>query len=185
MKSFLSILLLSVGLVFTSPALATDLITSRTLLEDTTGALTIADVAGHVVTPTGPSLSITSTKTVHWLCLRVRPPANGGKVVLLVRPAYINEVRLYEAGPGSPQTWKTRVTGNHYAYGTRDQLPKQRTIFASSPEAPRGSACKPWSRQRQSAGTTDAISLWCFSSRPCSACCSGQSLTIFWTGSRS
>jgi diguanylate cyclase (GGDEF)-like protein len=121
MKSFLSILLLSVGLVFTSPALATDLITSRTLLEDTTGALTIADVAGHVVTPTGPSLSITSTKTVHWLCLRVRPPANGGKVVLLVRPAYINEVRLYEAGPGSPQTWKTRVTGNHYAYGTRDR----------------------------------------------------------------
>ena len=74
-----------------------------------------------MTTPTGSSLTLTGTNTAHWICLRVRRPANGGKVVLFIRPTFLNEIRIYEAGPGDPLTWKTRVTGNHYLYSERDR----------------------------------------------------------------
>lgn len=115
------LLALMAGLIFSTRVWAGDLIVSRTLLEDKNGKLTIADVAGRVVTPVDPSFSMTSTNAAHWVCLRVRAPANGSQVVLFIRPTYLNEIRLYEAGPGDPLTWKTRVTGNHYPYGARDR----------------------------------------------------------------
>lgn len=62
-----------------------------------------------------------STSSVHWICLRVRAPATGGKLVLFIRPTYLNEVRLYQAGSGNPLTWKTRVTGNQYPYANRER----------------------------------------------------------------
>jgi diguanylate cyclase (GGDEF)-like protein len=108
-------------LIFAPPAHAGDLIVARTLLEDPTGTLTIADVAGRVTAPAGSTVPVPSSKTVHWLCLRVRKPAEGSKVVLFLRPSFLNGVRLYEAGAGSPLTWKTRVTGNHYTYDVRDR----------------------------------------------------------------
>ena len=112
---------LIVGLVPMPAAWASDLIVSRTLLEDKAGTLTIADVAGRAFTPVEPSFSMTSTNAAHWVCLRVRAPADGSKVVLFIRPTFLNEIRLYEAGPGDPLTWKTRVTGNHYLYSARDR----------------------------------------------------------------
>jgi diguanylate cyclase (GGDEF)-like protein len=121
LKLRFSVVLLFVGLALARPVLASDLIVSRTMLDDPTGALTIADVAGHVTTPAGPSLALGIANTAHWVCLRVRQPANGGKVVLFIRPTYLNEVRLYEAGPGNPLAWKTRVTGNRYPYSERDR----------------------------------------------------------------
>jgi len=121
MKLFLAILALAAGFLQAQPAPAEDLIVSRAVLEDPTGALTIADVAGRVTTPAGPSLSIFSTTTVHWLCLHVQAPAHGSKVVLYLRPAYLNDVRLYQADSGNPLTWKTRVTGNRYPFGGRDR----------------------------------------------------------------
>jgi diguanylate cyclase (GGDEF)-like protein len=121
MKRFFGILMVIVGLMLARTSQASDLIVSRALLEDATGALTIADVAGRVTAPAGPILAMNSTSSVHWLCLRVRAPADGSKVVLFIRPTYLNEVRLYEAGSGNPSTWKTRVTGNNYPYGDRDR----------------------------------------------------------------
>jgi len=115
------ILILIAGFILAPRAWASDLIVSRTFLEDKTGTLTIADVAGRVVTPAEPGIQMTSSNLAHWVCLRVRAPANGTKVVLFIRPTFLNEVRLYEAGPGNPLTWKTRVTGNHYPYGARDR----------------------------------------------------------------
>ena len=110
-----------VGFTLTPRARAGDLVISRSVLEDRSGTLTIADVAGRVFTPIGISLPVTSTETVHWMCVRVRAPADGNKVVLFIRPTFLNDIRLYEAGPGNPLTWKTRVTGNHYAYSSRDR----------------------------------------------------------------
>ena len=121
MKRHLGILIVIVGCVLTQPALASDLIISRAVLEDATGTLTIADVAGRVTAPVGSTLSMNSTSSVHWLCLRVRAPADDSNVVLFIRPTYLNEVRLYEAGSGNPLTWRTRVTGNDYPYGARDR----------------------------------------------------------------
>jgi diguanylate cyclase (GGDEF)-like protein len=121
MKQIYAMLALLAGLFLVPAAVAGDLIVSRAQLEDPTGKLTIAYVAGRVVAPAGDSLAIPSTRTVHWLCLRVRQPASGSKVVLFIRPSHLNEVRLYEAGPGDPLTWKTRVTGNRYPYRDRDR----------------------------------------------------------------
>jgi diguanylate cyclase (GGDEF)-like protein len=105
------IFVLIVGLALAQAALASDLIVSRTLLQDPKGALTIAGVAGRVDTPAEPTLLLAGSDSVYWLCLRVRAPGDGGKVVLSIRPALLNEVRLYEAGSGDPLTWKTRVAG--------------------------------------------------------------------------
>jgi diguanylate cyclase (GGDEF)-like protein len=120
-KLIFAIAALFVGFFFTPPAWAGDLVLSRTVLEDTTGSLTIADVAGRVTAPVGPAFAIPSADTVHWLCLRVKAPAHGSKVVLYLRPNYLNDVRLYEAGSGNPLTWKTRATGNYYAWRDRDR----------------------------------------------------------------
>jgi len=121
MKRHFGIFIVIVGCVLTQPASASDLVISRAVLEDATGTLTIADVAGRVTAPAAPTLSMNSTDSVHWLCLRVRAPAEGSKVVLFIRPTYLNEVRLYEANSGNPLTWETRVTGNDYPYGDRDR----------------------------------------------------------------
>jgi diguanylate cyclase (GGDEF)-like protein len=121
LKLLLGLLVLIVGLMPAPSALAGDLAVSRTVLEDATGSLTIADVAGRVTTPSGLFPPSTRTNTVLWLCLRVKAPASGSKVVLYLRPNYLNDVRLYEAGSGNPLTWKTRATGNHYPYRDRDR----------------------------------------------------------------
>lgn len=121
MKLLSGILITMATLTFAQPVLAGDLIISRTAFVDATGTLTIADVAGRVEAPIDAPILWASTDSAHWLCFRVRAPANGSKVVLFIRPTFLNEVRLYEAGPGNPLTWKTRVTGNNYAYGDRDR----------------------------------------------------------------
>ena len=120
-KSIFGILVVTVGFALAPPALASDLIVSRTTLDDPTGSQTIADVAGRVTIPTGPTLLMASSESVHWFCLHVQAPANGGKVVLFLRPTSLNEVRLYQAGIGNPLTWKTRVTGNQFPFGERDR----------------------------------------------------------------
>jgi hypothetical protein len=118
----IAVLVLFAGLILAQPVLARDLILSRAVLEDPTASLTIAEVAGRVTAPpAGASLVVPSTNAAYWLCLRVQAPTSGGKVVLYLIPTYLNEVRLYEAGSGNPLTWKTHVTGNHYAYGDRDR----------------------------------------------------------------
>lgn len=98
-----------------------DLVMSRTLLVDPTGKLTIGDVAASEGTPIDHQVAIGSTTSVLWMHLRIARPDGGNKVVILVRPPYLNEVRLYEAGPGAPSTWKSRVTGNGFPFAQRDR----------------------------------------------------------------
>ena len=117
----MAILALSIGLVFAPLVAAGDLVISRATLEDATGTLTIADVAGREFTPTGPTLSTGFTHSVHWLRLRVKAPAKGSEVVLFIRQPWLNEVRLYEADAGAPQGWKTRATGINHPYKERDR----------------------------------------------------------------
>ena len=121
MKLLAGILVLIVGFTLTPQAHAGDLILSRSVLEDPSGTLTIADVVGRAFTPVGPALPLDTRNTVHWICVHVQAPAHGSGVVFFIRPTYLNDMRLYEPGVGSPLTWKTRVTGNHYAYSARDR----------------------------------------------------------------
>jgi diguanylate cyclase (GGDEF)-like protein len=121
MKTLFGFLLLMTGLLLAPHASASDLILSRAVLEDVSGTLTIADVARREIATTGPALPVGSTNSVYWMHLRIKAPADGSKAVLFIRPNYLNEIRLYVAGPGNPQNWETRVTGNRYAYSQRDR----------------------------------------------------------------
>lgn len=133
---FLGIVALLFGLVFSAPAVADDLIVSRAVLDDPSGALSIADVAERAFTPIeGATLFRGVTHSSSWLRLRVRAPAEGGSVVLFIVPTYLNDVRLFEAGPGDPQDWATRATGNRHPYAERDR--KRASLgFVVTPTAP-------------------------------------------------
>ena len=121
MKFLLSIAVLVAGFILAQPSSAQDLVISRTMVEDLSGTLTIADVAHRQGTPIGPTLSMGTVDAVYWMRMRVAAPVHGSQAVIFIRPSYINEVRLYEAGPGDPTTWTTRVIGNRYPFQQRDR----------------------------------------------------------------
>lgn len=121
MKIFLSFVVLVAGSILAHPSADRDLVVSRTLIEDVSGTLTIADVAHLEGKSVGPNLAVGSTQSVYWMRLQVQPPAHGSQVVLFIRPSYINEIRLYEAAPGDPMGWKIRVIGNRIPFRQRDR----------------------------------------------------------------
>ena len=129
-------LLVLTGMVSAPPARAADLISSRAVLEDRSGTLTIADVADRQADfkPVGPTLSKGFSKSAYWLRLQVKPPARGNEVVLLIRQPFLNEIRLYEADAGSPQGWKSRVTGNLYPFSQRERA-RQTLGFVITPKS--------------------------------------------------
>ncbi len=132
----LGVLALLLGLVFAAPAAAGDLIVARAVLDDPSGALSIADATERAFTPVeGATLFRGVTNSTYWLRLQVRAPAEGGSVVLFIVPTYLNEVRLFEAGAGDPQDWATRATGNRHPYAERDR--KRGSLgFVVTPTAP-------------------------------------------------
>ena len=136
-RCFLATLLLFAGLLFAPVVSADDLIISRAALEDAEGTLTIADVAGREFTPSGTTLSTGFKDSAHWLRLRVKAPAKGSEVVLFIRQPWLNEVRLYEADAGTPEGWKTRVTGTNHPYKERDRATSSLgfVVHITGPEA--------------------------------------------------
>jgi len=122
MKRILGILALMALCFPAARAASSDLIGSRTVLEDKTGTMTLAEVVHREGTPFGHTLATNGAGTVLWVRLQVHAPAQGSKVVLYILPTYVHEVRLYEAGPGDPSQWPTRVTGNLYPYAQRDRV---------------------------------------------------------------
>jgi len=121
MKYLLSFMALLFSLSFALPAEASDLIISRAVLEDSSTSLTIADVVHRRFAPMGFTLFKGYGRSAFWLRVKVRAPSQGDKVVLFIRQPFLSEIRLYEADAGQPLTWKTRVTGNYYAYAYRER----------------------------------------------------------------
>lgn len=121
--NFLLVALLFLSAVFfVHPAAAQDLTFSRNTFNDPSGIMSINDVVRDgSVHDTQLSELGKNPKEVQWIRLQVHAPAHGNEVVLYIIPTYINEVRLYEAGPGDPSTWKTRVTGNFFPFSERDR----------------------------------------------------------------
>jgi len=121
MKQLFTRLVLLASLVMASLAVAGDLTLARAVLEDPSGRLTQAEVQGRVFEPVGATLFRGYSRSAFWLRLRLRRPAAGGPVVLLIREPFLNEVRLFEPDPGTPAGWRSRVTGDHYPYAGRDR----------------------------------------------------------------
>ncbi len=100
---------------------AQDLISSRRLIEDASGKLTIDDVVRRAGTEIGPAFKKGTTDWAYWVRLQVHAPAHGSKVVLFIRPSYLGEVRLFEPDASNPSGWTTRITGNRYPFADRDR----------------------------------------------------------------
>lgn len=122
MKQLIGIFAVMIGFLLTPPAIADDLIISRAMLEDATGALTITDVAGREFKPVGPLLSEGYSDSAYWLRLQIKRPAHGSEVVIHIGSAFLDDVRLYESVDGKPLEWLTRVTGDQYPYEERDRI---------------------------------------------------------------
>ena len=109
-----------VSLILCAPVWAQDLVVSRAMLEDPTGRFSISDVVGMPFAPAGKVLSEGYSDSVYWLRVEIRAPDKGREVVVRIRPSILDEVRLYEARPGDPARWPTRVTGDRYPFEERD-----------------------------------------------------------------
>lgn len=91
-----------------------DYILSRSYLSDMTNALHFADAKGSDFTPYQDFLTGGFSKGAYWIRLGIR--AHSADLVLKIRPAFINEITLYDpAAPRSP-----RISGSLYPMGTAD-----------------------------------------------------------------
>lgn len=102
-------------------AVAQNLVVAQAVLEDRSGKETVSDVVRGQWGDKKPILPFGKLHEALWIRLRIHAPAHGDKVVLYLLPSFMNDVRLYEAGPGEPSSWKMRVTGDFYPYSTRDR----------------------------------------------------------------
>lgn len=97
-----------------------DHIVERAVLEDAGGALSIEEAAGRTFAPMGDILARGYSRSVFWLRLKIAPAGDRGLLALRIRPAFLDEVALYEADPGQPSGWARRVTGDRVPFMDRD-----------------------------------------------------------------
>lgn len=121
MRSFPCLLFLVLSWSLSFAAWGGDFIVSRAVLEDRTGTLSIAEAAQATFLPSDAILSKGYTDSAHWLRIVVRPRADGGELVLRIRPAFLDEIKLYEPDPAVPGGWKVRVTGDRTPYSARER----------------------------------------------------------------
>lgn len=108
------------GLAPFSAQAAEDYIVSRAVLEDPSGKLSIQQVEHADFKPVGLIFSDTYTSAVHWLRIVVKPPKNGGVLKLDIRPAFLDEVILFEPSSHSTNGWVSQVTGDRTRFLERE-----------------------------------------------------------------
>lgn len=119
-----------------TPALAReDHITRLAVLEDRDGTLDVEQAAARAFAPAPPVLAMGYTRAVHWLRLEVRPRADGGALVLRIRPTHIDAITLFEPDPQRPRHWTRRATGEATAWMEREHTSTQHA-FTVRPQAP-------------------------------------------------
>ena len=114
MKQLIGLIVLISGFLLAQGTEAGDLVASRAKFLDPTTRLSIEEVVRQPFSPIGLTLHEDYTNAALWLRLTVRAPSQGDRVVLLIRQAYLDEVRLYEPNSGPPSTWPSRATGSQY-----------------------------------------------------------------------
>lgn len=121
LRRLLLTLLSALAMLAGGAARASDLVVERGVLVDPDGTLGISDVAGREFAPFTGTFSGGFTRAVHWFRLVVRVPEGSPELALRIRPTVLDEVRIYEAGDGAPQSWPTRATGDRHPYAERDR----------------------------------------------------------------
>ncbi len=93
-------------------------IVSSAYFKDADGSLTIDQITGKQFVPLQGLLAAGYTSGAEWLRLVIRPPGEGGELVLRILPSYLNEITLFEPDPQRPGGWHTQITGNNLPWHT-------------------------------------------------------------------
>lgn len=121
MRIFSIFIFLIAGSSSFSTAWADDFVLSRAVLADPAGSLVIENVVQADFQSVGAILSKGYTDSVHWLRIAVRARADGGELVLRIRPTFVDEVTLFEADASSLSGWKTHTTGDRTPFLARER----------------------------------------------------------------
>ncbi len=110
--------MLMAGLV--CPALAgMDHIVGRGLLVDPDGTLTPDQAAQRRFAPAPALPALGYTRAVHWLRLDVQPRADGGALVLRIRPSHLDRITLFVPDPTQPGGWGAHHSGEQVPWAER------------------------------------------------------------------
>lgn len=97
-----------------APVFATDLASGRVFVDDPDGQMTLSDVQRRPATEFSGVLSRGFTKSVTWIRVSVAGIAGaapGDKLVVRIRPTYLDDIELHDPLDSSG---RVRKTGDHY-----------------------------------------------------------------------
>lgn len=94
-----------------------DHVMQRAVLVDHSGALDIEQASAGEFTPVGDFLSGGYSDSIFWLRILVEKPESARRLILRVRPTYLDEVTLYESTAAGG--WKSSVTGDRIPLAER------------------------------------------------------------------
>ena len=122
--------------LLTSPASARDLITERAVFEDQTGTLTLPEVQAQSFIPFTGILSLGYGSGALWVRLHLEADSadTDEPLILRMRPAYLDELRLYD--PQSPSA-STGLTGDRYPSAGDDYRSLNLNLTLPRAERPR------------------------------------------------
>lgn len=124
-------------LCVSAPAWALDHITERSYWEDASGQMAWADVQQQSFTPFSGVLSRGYTPAAVWVKLRITPTeprqAND-KLILRIRPVYLDEIRLFDPLDTSE---RPRVVGDRTNYSDEEYKSLTYTFVIPPGDAPR------------------------------------------------
>jgi len=115
-------------LLVQNAAASEDYILSRAVFTDPSGELTFEQVRTAQFSPARPVLTAGFSSAVHWLRLEVRVRADGGALMLRIRPTHLGTLTLFEpdgADGALSGQWRTRVTGEHIPWVEREHASVQ------------------------------------------------------------
>lgn len=109
-------------LLCAAPAVARENhIVERGLLRDTSGSLGIAEASQGEYRAMPEVLAVGFTTDTCWVRLKIVPPAGVGELVLRIRPAYLDDVRLYAPDPTAPGGWRISQAGDRFSQALRER----------------------------------------------------------------
>ncbi|MCB5188859.1 hypothetical protein LG200_12685 [Methylobacillus caricis] len=99
---------------------AADLIVKREVFSDASGQLDIAQIQQQDFQPVKNLLTAGYTPASQWLRITVGPTSEK-TIELRIRPTYLDEITLYYQEPQQPGQWRSKATGDRYAYQDRER----------------------------------------------------------------
>ncbi|WP_029462995.1 sensor histidine kinase [Serpentinimonas barnesii] len=103
----------------TSPLPQPNRLLAQSLYVDLHGHLPIEQVQARPFEPVPALLARGYFDGAHWLRLVVRPAYAGERLVLRLRPSYLDALTLYHADPARPGAWLAQHSGDRVPFGLR------------------------------------------------------------------